>query len=781
MPWKVRQRGEEHCVYKQNPDGTESVVHCHPTRDKAIAHQRALYVHAEKEAVFFGSEFRRGRPLLSFSAIAMLAAKGGAGSGNFGHSGRPGLVGGSESEGGGGAGSTTAAGDPAQVRWSQPVDPKTGRPIPIKVDSIEEAAQLVLQGKVVELPTVAGAATLVSRLAEMANEAKAAGREAHNYDLCNVSVKGTNLFCAEHLRSTKYPEGVPRIDMPQLGGDPVPGSAADKLPHEKDGSVDAGPAFRDYLVNELKIKVTDESHPAYKLKASQRELVGPKVGGMMTSKTYDPAARAIFVSNDDYVVDGHHRWAAVVGRDAANNKLGDINMNIVRIDAPISEVLQIANHWSKEFGIRQKGVKSLIGLEIKGGTGSGNFGHAGRPGLVGGSEAEGGGAASSADGGSAGAGDTKPFATGGAGLVAGDREKFVTLKAQWAKLNNDLLNEIDTPNNAGTTAKLNQQKQLVKDMYKLNADPGGIEGIKLPGGPRDVVIIGAGPGGMSAAIMGGADGLDTLLIDANTVAGGQARMSSRIENFPGFPLGVRGEKLMGNMFEQAERMGAEAKLGVRVTKLEHDEATGLKTLTLSTGEKVTARAVIISGGVEFQKMNFPGADAPNCIYADSKKLADLAQNKSVVVVGGSNGASQAALAAAETASYVTILSRSPISKGMSDYQVQALRNHPKIKIIEGDEVEKFSGNKVHTKGGQQIDADALGIFIGGGSNTKWLPSSIRIKGTKIDVNSNLETTMPGVFAAGDIHAKSIGRIGAAVGDGQLAARNIHDYFARVKG
>ena len=288
-----------------------------------------------------------------------LRQLGGPGSGNFGHSGRPGEVGGSSSDGGAAAGSDGAwkskgGWKDTGIEWKQETDPATGRPIPIKVKTVDEAAALVLEGKVVEVEDVKTAYTLIDRLAQIANEAKAAGAEAKDYDLCQVSVAGTNMFCTESLRTAEYPNGVPRIEMPQLGGKPVPGSEADKLernPFSPD-EVDGSKQFITHLQG-LGIRTSAESVPAADLRASQRELVGSKVAKMVTAK-FDPGKEPIFVSRDNYVVDGHHRWAAVVARDAEDGRLGDSAMNIVRVNAPISEVLRIANAWSKSFGIQQK-------------------------------------------------------------------------------------------------------------------------------------------------------------------------------------------------------------------------------------------------------------------------------------------------------------------------------------------------------------------------------------------------------------------------------------------
>lgn len=371
--------------------------------------------------------------------------------------------------------------------------------------------------------------------------------------------------------------------------------------------------------------------------------------------------------------------------------------------------------------------------------------------------------------------------------IAADRAQFFRLKEQWARTNNDLLNYIDRPGSAEATAKLDELKALVKQMHRLHADPGGLEGIGLPGGPRDIVVVGAGPGGLTAAVMGGTDGLDTLFVDAQTIPGGQAKFSSRIENYPGFPVGTSGRNLAESLYQQAERVGAEGKLGVRVTNLTYDPATGLKTLMFSDGEKVEARSVVLAGGLEFRKMDFPGANSQSVIYGDGERLAREGAGRAVVVVGGSNGAAQAALGVAQTASNVYVVSRSGIDKGMSDYQVAALRNHPKITIIEGDEIGQLWTNKaghaesLTTKMGRRLPCNALGIFIGGAPDLKWLPPAVRLEKGKISVNSDLETGVPGVFAVGDIRHGSIGRIGAAVGDGQVAERGVFEYFKRLKG
>lgn len=357
------------------------------------------------------------------------------------------------------------------------------------------------------------------------------------------------------------------------------------------------------------------------------------------------------------------------------------------------------------------------------------------------------------------------------------------LKAEWARVNNELLDYVDTPNHPDVAPKMAKLKAIVKEMYDLDLDPGGLEGIGLPGGPRDIVIVGGGPGGLTAAVMGGTDGLDTLFVEASATPGGQAKHSSRIENYPGFPIGASGEQLTTRLYEQAQRVGAEGKLGVQVTGIEFDEQTHMKTVHLSNGEKVEARTVILAGGIAMNnKLTCPGGSDQCVIYNDGQQLADESVGKDVAIVGGANSAAQAALGVARKARSVTVLSRSPIEKGMSDYQVNALLNHPRIKVVVGDEVASIEHEgSVTTTSGRKIPAHRVGVFIGGGANTKWLPSSIKLDRGKIAVNGSLETSMPGVFAVGDIRQGSIGRIGTAVGDGQVAVRSVWDYFARLQG
>jgi hypothetical protein len=214
---------------------------------------------------------------------------------------------------------------------------------PIKTSNVREAATLLGQGKKVELKSRRQVSTLLDKLAAMVNDAERKGDKAPNYNLCNVSVPGTNLFCASS-------KGIHRVEMPQLSGIPTPGSEADKLPKDAKGEVNLADAFRQHLVDQGH-KITDTTELASHLKASQDELKGPKVAGMLRSLRRNrlPPGR-IFVSKDNYIVDGHHRWAAHVAHIFAGGKKNR-RMEIARVDMPIIDLLNEANAYTERMGL----------------------------------------------------------------------------------------------------------------------------------------------------------------------------------------------------------------------------------------------------------------------------------------------------------------------------------------------------------------------------------------------------------------------------------------------
>jgi len=250
----------------------------------------------------------------------------------------------------------------AQVRWQnnqkkqespkeskrlgRRFDPKN-RKKGVKVSTPKEALNEIARGNLVEMESVEEAYTALSKLGKFIKDAKKDGEKV-KINVCKISVPGTNLFCGESIATEEYPEGVPRVEMPQLSGIPIKGSRADKMPRiDDEGNVDIGKLFtEEYLANlDPPVRTVEAEVPASSLRASQSELKGKTVAYMMSEdgqKTLDDPKAVIYVSRDGYIIDGHHRWAGKVGRDLQDGKTGDVNIKVRRIDMPIMEVLDAA-------------------------------------------------------------------------------------------------------------------------------------------------------------------------------------------------------------------------------------------------------------------------------------------------------------------------------------------------------------------------------------------------------------------------------------------------------
>jgi hypothetical protein len=194
--------------------------------------------------------------------------------------------------------------------------------------------------------------TIIDKLAELGKQAKEKGEQAPNFNLCQVSIPGTNLYCDGNI-------GIPREEMPQFKGTPEPGSPADKLPRDSSGEVDTEEFFKEML-NKKGIKVSEPTNvPADRLKATQSELVGVKVAGMESvledpnHPAYKKITAPIYVSNDGYVLDGHHRWAAIVAYNAAHPDK-QIPMAVRVIDEPIRPLVKRSNDFAEAMGIKPK-------------------------------------------------------------------------------------------------------------------------------------------------------------------------------------------------------------------------------------------------------------------------------------------------------------------------------------------------------------------------------------------------------------------------------------------
>jgi thioredoxin reductase (NADPH) len=368
-------------------------------------------------------------------------------------------------------------------------------------------------------------------------------------------------------------------------------------------------------------------------------------------------------------------------------------------------------------------------------------------------------------------------------------------------------------------------------------DPSNAEVTLAAGGPIDpqgrefdLVIVGAGPAGLSAAVYGASEGLRTLVIDSGGI-GGQATLSSLIRNYLGFPRGVSGRQLAERAYEQAWVFGTQFAF--------MQEATGLRRegerifVGLSDFPEVEARAVVLATGAAYRRLEVEelealALDGAGVFYGSTATEAPAMEGREVFVVGGANSAGQAALHLAEYASRVTLVVRADsLAAGMSHYLVQQIAAAPNIDVRTGTEVvgggggghlehlqlRERSGGGTSAAGSagpapaadgstttdgaasatETVPAHALFLMIGARPNTDWLPEGIlRDAGGFIRTGPSLasepgwslgrapfshETSMPGVFAVGDVRNGSMSRVAAAVGEGSIAVRLVHELFA----
>ena len=319
-------------------------------------------------------------------------------------------------------------------------------------------------------------------------------------------------------------------------------------------------------------------------------------------------------------------------------------------------------------------------------------------------------------------------------------------------------------------------------------------------GAYDVVLVGGGPAGLAAAVYAVSEGLSTLLVERMS-PGGQAGTSSRIENYLGFPFGLSGDELAGRALSQARRLGAEVLVTRSVDALE----PATRILTLDGGETVQARSVILSMGVSWRSLSVDGLDRlTGCgvYYGAARSEATSTQGKDIFLIGAGNSSGQAALFFANHARSVTILCRGDdLAKSMSYYLIEQLKTKDNVFVEQRSEVTGVYGAKhleaidvVNHGSGQTARraATALFILIGADAVTDWLPPEVGrdengyiLSGADAQRAGEwqlerdpylLETTMPGVFAVGDVRAGSVKRIASGVGEGSMAVAFVHKYL-----
>ena len=325
-------------------------------------------------------------------------------------------------------------------------------------------------------------------------------------------------------------------------------------------------------------------------------------------------------------------------------------------------------------------------------------------------------------------------------------------------------------------------------------------------GDCDVAIVGAGPAGLAAAVYAASEGLRTVVLE-ESVSGGQAGSSPMIRNYPGFPHGVSGHELTRRACEQAWMFGAHMVFAQRVAGL--DRAGDRYAIRLEDGHRVTARAVVAATGIAWRRLGVPRLETlvnSGVFYGAAGTEAPAMEGRDVFVVGAGNSAGQAALYLARYARQVTMLIRGDdLGKSMSDYLIQEIRATANITVRLHTEVSDGGGtdrlesltlcDRRHGRA-EQVPAAALFALIGGEPRTRWLPATVQhrkgyvLTGRDVDRDFDgrahwrpgraplpLETSLPGVFAVGDVRYRSIKRVASAVGDGATAIRMIHELLA----
>jgi len=319
----------------------------------------------------------------------------------------------------------------------------------------------------------------------------------------------------------------------------------------------------------------------------------------------------------------------------------------------------------------------------------------------------------------------------------------------------------------------------------------------------DVAIVGAGPAGLSAAVYGASEGLRTLVVDEGGI-GGQATSSSLIRNYLGFPRGIGGRRLAESAYEQAWVFGAKFAFMHDAMAIRRDGDRLY--VSLSDGGEVSARAVILANGATYRRLGIEEIEdlvGAGVFYGGPAHEAPTTVDEQVHVVGGANSAGQAALNLAEYAREVTLVVRADsLEKGMSHYLVRQIEATPNVEVrLETEVVGGSSGDDgwlqslvLRSDGEMEtVPSDGLFLMIGADPNTDWLPPEIALgpggficTGADVEAHGDwslarsplsLETSMPGVFAAGDVRHGSINRVASAVGEGSIAIRLVHDLLA----
>jgi len=320
---------------------------------------------------------------------------------------------------------------------------------------------------------------------------------------------------------------------------------------------------------------------------------------------------------------------------------------------------------------------------------------------------------------------------------------------------------------------------------------------------RDVVVVGAGPAGLAAAVYAASEGLDVLVVESNA-PGGQAGSSSRIENYLGFPTGISGQELAARAYTQAQKFGAQLMIANGATRLACERKP--YAIELADGPRVPARTVILATGAEYRKLsleNLSRFEGAGVYYGATFNEAQLCRGEEVIVVGGANSAGQAAVFLAQTARRVYMLVRSGgLAESMSRYLVRRIEDNPAIVLRTHTELTGLEGGhhleRVRWRDDQAGSDEAhdirhVFVMTGAGPSTRWLAGCVALDAngfikTGTDLSPEelaaarwprarpphlLETSLPGVFAVGDVRGGNIKRVASAVGEGSIAVAFVH--------
>jgi thioredoxin reductase (NADPH) len=325
----------------------------------------------------------------------------------------------------------------------------------------------------------------------------------------------------------------------------------------------------------------------------------------------------------------------------------------------------------------------------------------------------------------------------------------------------------------------------------------------------DLVVVGAGPAGLAAAVYGASEGLDTAVVDG-VAPGGQASRTSCIENYLGFPSGISGGELAERAVLQVEKFGARRSVPSEVVGME--ERDGNHVLWFADGGELAARTVIVASGVRVRRLPVPGLEQfeDTCVYYAATPIeAQQCVGDPVVVVGGGNSGGQAAVFLAGQAAEVHLVVREhSLDENMSRYLADRITQDPRIEVHLHTTVENLEGEggrlqavvvtDMETDERQRLPARDLMVFIGGVPSTSWLPDSValdsggyvltgRDAGRAMERGESdghhpllLETSLPGVFAAGDVRSGSVKRVASAAGEGAMAVRMVHEHLATAR-